>query len=56
LRKKTGASIIAIVRQGNAVTNPQGNFRIAEGDVVILIGSHAQLDKAKRFIIEGIVQ
>jgi CPA2 family monovalent cation:H+ antiporter-2 len=46
LRKATGASIIAVVRQGQPHVNPMPDFVILTGDVLILVGSHPQLDAA----------
>jgi CPA2 family monovalent cation:H+ antiporter-2 len=50
IRKETGASIIAVVREGKAITNPPGDLKIQKSDVVILIGSHAQLFKARKLL------
>lgn len=50
VRKETGASIIAVVRKGDAITNPSGEMKLQKGDVVILIGSHAQLFKARKLL------
>ncbi|MBI3754212.1 MAG: cation:proton antiporter [Deltaproteobacteria bacterium] len=46
LRKSTGTTIIAIVRGGKAATSLSADFKINAGDVLVLLGSHAQLDKA----------
>lgn len=46
LRKATGASIIAVVRQGQPHVNPMPDFVILTGDVLILVGNHPQLDAA----------
>ena len=46
LRKQSGVTIIAIVRDGKAKTNPGADFRIKRGDALVLLGSHAELDKA----------
>src|SRR3990172_3218276 len=46
LRKKTGATIIAIARGNAAHTNPAPEFRIEAGDILVLLGSHAQLAEA----------
>lgn len=46
LRARTGASIIAVVRGEEAFTNPASDLRIQAGDFMVLIGSHASLDKA----------
>ena len=46
LRKHSGATIIAIARGGQAKTNPEPDFRIEAGDILVLLGSHAQLNEA----------
>ena len=47
LRARTGATIIAVVRQGKALPNPTAETRLEAGDVLVLVGSHQQLDQAK---------
>ena len=46
LRERAGVTIIAVVREGRALTNPAAGFQIAGGDVLVLLGSHAELDRA----------
>ncbi|HBR17125.1 MAG: hypothetical protein A3G39_04165 [Deltaproteobacteria bacterium RIFCSPLOWO2_12_FULL_43_16] len=46
LRKKTGTTIIVIVRGNKATTSLSADFRINAGDVLVLLGGHAELDKA----------
>jgi K+/H+ antiporter YhaU regulatory subunit KhtT len=46
LRKMSGATIIAVVRNGKAQTNPPADFKISAGDVLILLGSHEEMHKA----------
>ena len=50
LRKMTGTAIIAIVRGGKAATSLSADFRINTGDVLVLLGSHAELDKAVKLL------
>lgn len=50
LRKKTGAIIIAIVRGGAASTVLSADFKILPGDVLVLLGGHAQIDKAMEML------
>ncbi|MBI3399728.1 MAG: cation:proton antiporter [Deltaproteobacteria bacterium] len=50
LRKKTGAIIIAIVRGGKAAASLSADFRINAGDVLVLLGSHVQLDQAMQVL------
>ncbi len=46
IRKATGASVIAIVRNGSAVTNPGPDLSLQADDILVLLGSHQELDKA----------
>ncbi len=46
LRKKTGATIIAVVRKGEAKTNPGADFKIEPGDILVVLGGHAELNAA----------
>ncbi len=46
LRQQTGTSVIAVVRSGTAETNPPPTHKVAAGDILVMIGSHAQLNAA----------
>lgn len=46
LRAETGATIIAVVRNGNPSTNPGAEFVLESGDVLVLVGAHEQIEKA----------
>lgn len=46
IRNKTGATVIAIARGGEANTNPGPDFLLQADDIVVLIGAHADLDNA----------
>ena len=52
LRAQSGATIIAVVRDGNPTTNPHADFTVESGDVLVLVGAHEQLEKA-RALLEG---
>lgn len=47
LRAATGVTVIAIVRRGTPHTNPPADFTLETGDVLVLVGSHRQLDAAR---------
>lgn len=47
LRARSGVTIIAVVRGGKPNTNPAANFELSLGDVLVLVGSHAELDAAQ---------
>ena len=46
LRKQTGVTIIAVVRGGQPLTNPAPEQEIQSGDILVMVGDHAQLDQA----------
>jgi CPA2 family monovalent cation:H+ antiporter-2 len=46
LRRTSGASVLAIVRDGEAVTNPGPDHALQAEDIIVLLGSHQQLDRA----------
>ncbi|MFN8625513.1 MAG: cation:proton antiporter [Candidatus Binatia bacterium] len=46
LRKMTGATVIAVVRGGQPSTNPSPDFAMQPGDILVMVGSHGQLDQA----------
>jgi CPA2 family monovalent cation:H+ antiporter-2 len=53
LRAITGASIVAILREGHLVANPKSATQLQAGDIVGLIGEPTQLQKAKEVISAG---
>lgn len=46
LRTLTGASVIAVVRADQAITNPGIDLVFEPGDVLVLVGGHAQIEAA----------
>lgn len=46
IRRLSGATVIAIVRNGEASTNPGPDFTLAVDDIVVLLGAHRELDAA----------
>ncbi len=46
LRRASGATVIALVREGNAVTNPGPDIVLQADDLLVLLGSHQELDRA----------
>ena len=45
IRKRSGASLIAILRGGTALPNPQPDSRLEAGDTVVAVGSREQMDR-----------
>ncbi len=50
LRALTGVTVVAVTRGGKPVAAPGPDFRVAAGDVLVLVGSHAGLDRAKTIL------
>jgi len=50
LRSKSGVTVIAAVRHGVSTTNPGPDFRLEAGDVLVLLGSHKELDQAGQIL------
>jgi CPA2 family monovalent cation:H+ antiporter-2 len=48
-----GARVTAIRRKGVREVNPKGETRLAEGDVVLLLGTHENLAKAEIRLLQG---
>ena len=46
LRRRTGATVIAVVRDGHSQLNPEPDLSLATGDCLVLMGSHAEVDRA----------
>ncbi len=45
LRRRTGATVIAVVRSGKALYSPDPTFGFQPGDTVVLVGDRESLDK-----------
>ncbi len=56
LRKATGATVVAIARNGKAVTNPNPDFRIEVDDILVLLGAHKELDMAVNLLTKGRIE
>ena len=50
LRSRSGVTTIAVVRNGQSSHNPPPDFRLAVGDIIVLLGSHKELDDAMEFL------
>jgi K+/H+ antiporter YhaU regulatory subunit KhtT len=50
LRNRTGASIIAVIRGEQAITNPDADFELKEEDMMVLWGAHRQLAEAYKVL------
>ncbi len=50
LRGLTGATILAIEREGDSVVVPAGNERLRSGDVLAVAGTHAAVEAARELL------
>jgi len=50
LRRRTGCSIIAVVRAGVPTPGPAGDFVLSANDVLVLVGAHAQIESARNLL------
>ena len=46
LRRRTGATVVAVVRDGLTDLNPGSEFRFEVGDIVVLLGAPEQIERA----------
>lgn len=53
-RKKTGVSIIAVIRGYKAKANPPPDFKIEAEDILVMLGSHAEMEGAVKLLKGGI--
>jgi K+/H+ antiporter YhaU regulatory subunit KhtT len=53
IRHQTGATVMAIDRNGNLEINPDPELRVEVGDILTLIGTTDQLKMAIEFMKEG---
>lgn len=53
LRTRTGASIVAVVRSGNAHPSPGPDFIFSNGDLAVVVGTAEGLDAAAEILHGG---
>jgi len=53
LRRHTGATVTAVVRNGNMEINPDPEFRLEADDILVLIGRPDQISPAVEYVREG---
>jgi len=52
LRRITGASVIAVIRDQESFTNPSPDLELAAGDQLVLVGDHQQVEQAFEYLDE----
>ncbi len=50
IRKQTGATVISVVRGNEHHPTPPVDFKFEEGDMVVLMGIHAEVEKAVEYL------
>lgn len=50
VRRKTGATIIAVQRGDETTPNPEANFELASGDILVAIGTREEQHELKEFV------
>jgi K+/H+ antiporter YhaU regulatory subunit KhtT len=53
LATKTDANIVAVVRGDKPIVNPPPDFRLMPADTLVLVGTHASMDKAFEHLSES---
>jgi len=53
IRRATGATVLAILRDGNPVASPPGDFALAGGDHLLALGTGDQLRRLEKMITAG---
>lgn len=52
-RTRTGASVVAVVRDGDVIASPRPDFRFAGGDVVVVIGTEQGTAQVTDLLVSG---
>jgi voltage-gated potassium channel len=53
IRRTTGATVLAVLRDGNPTVSPPGDFRLQAGDRLLALGTREQLEQLERRIAAG---
>lgn len=52
-RTRTGSSIVAVLRRGEAIASPTPDFRLAGGDLMVVVGTREGVDGVADIIAHG---
>jgi CPA2 family monovalent cation:H+ antiporter-2 len=52
IRPRTGASVISLTRSGITQSNPPEKVRLGAGDILVLLGTRAQIQRAIGLLID----
>jgi CPA2 family monovalent cation:H+ antiporter-2 len=50
LRRRTGATVLSVVRAERPLPTPDGSTRLEAGDLIVLYGPHEAIDQALRLL------
>lgn len=53
LRRRSGATVIARIRDGATLANPGGDETVEPGDTLVLLGTNPQVEQALAFLHQG---
>jgi voltage-gated potassium channel len=53
IRRVTGATVLAILREGNPIASPPGDLALAKGDQLLALGTREQLARLEALIAGG---
>lgn len=53
LRRRTGATVVAVVRGGDTIASPGPDFRLQVGDVAVVVGAPASIELALQLLTES---
>ena len=51
---ETGVAVVAVMRHGEPIPTPDGNFRLRAGDVAIVVGAPEGIEHAQELLHRGI--
>ena len=52
--KQTGVAVVAVMRHGEPIPTPDGNFRLRAGDVAIVVGAPNAIERAQEILKIGV--
>ncbi|GAB3276051.1 cation:proton antiporter regulatory subunit [Actinocorallia lasiicapitis] len=52
-RTRTGASIVAVVREGSVIVSPRPDFLFRAGDIVVVVGTHEGTAAVAHLLSDG---
>jgi K+/H+ antiporter YhaU regulatory subunit KhtT len=55
LRGRTGATVVVVVRSGETEINPGPGFRLAAGDIIVLLGRPDEIETAVELLAGSLI-